>query len=42
MNVWLPGGDHAQGPHTSFWVILGFMVALFVSMVVYFKRRGWL
>src|SRR5262249_14904478 len=33
MNVWLPGGDQSGGPHTSFWVILAIMVALFVSMV---------
>src|SRR5689334_4777412 len=29
MNVWLPGGDQNAGAHTSFWVILGVMVALF-------------
>jgi magnesium transporter len=42
MNVWLPGGDQSGGPHASFWVILGVMVALFVGMVGYFRRRGWL
>jgi magnesium transporter len=41
MNVWLPGGDQA-GSHASFWIILGVMVALFLGMVGYFRKRGWL
>jgi magnesium transporter len=43
MNVGLPGGgDPSEGPATSFWVILGVMVTLFVGMITYFRNRGWL
>jgi magnesium transporter len=38
MNVGVPG----EGSTTAFWVILGSMVALLVSMVAYFRSRGWL
>jgi magnesium transporter len=38
MNVGVPG----EGNHTDFWIILGVMAALLISMVVYFRRRGWL
>jgi magnesium transporter len=38
MNVGVPGA----GDTGDFWVILGAMVALLVSMVAYFRRRGWL
>ena len=40
MNVTLPhlpGGDAAQ-----FWWVLGIMLALSISMVVFFRRRGWI
>jgi magnesium transporter len=43
MNVGLPGGgDPAAGPSTSFWVIVGVMVAVLVGMIGYFRRRGFL
>jgi magnesium transporter len=38
MNVGVPG----EGDPTDFWVILGGMLAVLVSMVAYFRRRGWL
>src|SRR3954452_18462271 len=38
MNVGVPG----QGDHTAFWVIIGGMVALLVTMLAFFRRRGWL
>jgi magnesium transporter len=38
MNVGVPG----EGNHTDFWIILGVMAALLISMVGYFRRRGWL
>jgi magnesium transporter len=39
MNVDVPGeGDSGA----AFWAILGGMLALLVSMVAYFRRRGWL
>ena len=40
MNVTLPhlpGGDGAQ-----FWWVAGMMIALSVSMLAYFRKRGWL
>jgi magnesium transporter len=40
MNVTLPhlpGGDAAQ-----FWWVLGIMLALSISMVMFFRRRGWI
>jgi magnesium transporter len=43
MNVGLPGGgDPPGGASTSFWVIIGVMVAILLGMVSYFRRRGWL
>jgi magnesium transporter len=43
MNVGLPGGaDPAGGASTSFWVIVGVMVAVLVGMVGYFRKRGFL
>ncbi len=38
MNVGIPG----EGDTTAFWVITGSMIVLLVSMVTYFRRRGWL
>jgi magnesium transporter len=38
MNVGVPG----EGDTTAFWVITGSMLVLLVSMVTYFRRRGWL
>ena len=38
MNVGLPG----ENDNTAFWLILAGMVALLVSMLAYFHRRGWL
>ena len=38
MNVGVPG----EGDLTAFWIILGGMAALLVSMVAYFRSRGWL
>ncbi len=38
MNVRVPG----EGSTHAFWAILGLMLAVLVSMVVYFRRRGWL
>jgi magnesium transporter len=43
MNVGLPGGaDPVSGPSTSFWVIVGVMVAVLVGMAAYFRKRGFL
>jgi magnesium transporter len=38
MNVGVPG----KGNDTDFFVIVGAMLLMFVGMVVYFRRRGWL
>jgi magnesium transporter len=38
MNVGVPG----EGDNTAFWVVTASMVVLLVSMVTYFRRRGWL
>ena len=38
MNVLFPG----EGTEAGFWVIVGVMAAVLVSMVTYFRRRGWL
>jgi magnesium transporter len=38
MNVHVPG----QQSVTAFWIIIGAMVVLLVSMLLYFRRRGWL
>jgi Mg2+ and Co2+ transporter CorA len=27
---------------TTFWIVVGSMVAILVAMVAYFRRRGWL
>jgi magnesium transporter len=43
MNVGLPGGgDPARDSLVTFGVIVGVMLALFVGMIAYFRRRGWL
>jgi magnesium transporter len=38
MNVGVPG----EGDEGAFWIIVGAMVALLVTMLAYFRRRGWL
>jgi magnesium transporter len=38
MNVRVPGEGHIE----AFWVILGVMLGLLVSMLAFFKNRGWL
>ena len=38
MNVGVPG----EGDHTAFYVIVGAMVLIMLSMIGFFKRRGWL
>ncbi|MFL5886399.1 MAG: magnesium transporter CorA family protein [Thermoleophilaceae bacterium] len=38
MNVRVPGEGHLG----AFWIILGAMLALLVSMLAFFKNRGWL
>ncbi len=38
MNVGVPG----EGSTTAFWVVVGTMAAILISMVAYFRRRGWL
>ncbi len=38
MNVGVPG----EGSTAAFWVIIGFMVALLVGMLSFFRSRGWL
>src|SRR3954454_9956675 len=38
MNVKVPG----QGSIHAFWAILGLMLVVLVSMVAWFRRRGWL
>jgi magnesium transporter len=38
MNVGVPG----EGDPDDFWLIVGGMTILLVSMLVYFRRRGWL
>ncbi|HLL86453.1 MAG TPA: CorA family divalent cation transporter, partial [Thermoleophilaceae bacterium] len=38
MNVRVPGEGGIEG----FWLVLGGMFLLFVSMLAYFRRRGWL
>ena len=38
MNVLFPG----EGTHTAFWIIVGLMVGVIVSMVAFFKYKGWL
>ena len=38
MNVAFPG----EATHTAFWIIVGLMVAVIVSMVAFFKYKRWL
>jgi len=38
MNVGVPG----EGENSAFWIVVGSMFAILVSMVLYFRRRGWL
>jgi magnesium transporter len=38
MNVGVPG----EGDIGAFWIITGFMVAMLVGMVAFFRYRGWL
>jgi magnesium transporter len=38
MNVGVPG----EGDVEAFWAVLGAMVVLLVSMLAWFRRRGWL
>ncbi|MDQ3936788.1 MAG: magnesium transporter CorA family protein [Actinomycetota bacterium] len=38
MNVGVPG----ESSEAAFWIIVGSMVALLVSMLGYFRHRGWL
>jgi magnesium transporter len=38
MNVGIPG----EGSTTAFWIIVGSMVGLLVTMLGYFRHRGWL
>ena len=38
MNVAFPG----EATHTAFWIIVGLMIAVIVSMVAFFKYKRWL
>ena len=38
MNVRVPG----QGAIGAFWIVLGAMLAMFVTLLWLFRRRGWL
>ena len=38
MNVAFPG----EATHTAFWIIVGLMVGVIVSMVAFFKYKRWL
>ena len=38
MNVRVPG----EGSIHAFWVIMGVMLAVLISMLLFFRRRGWL
>jgi magnesium transporter len=38
MNVKIPG----EGSIHAFWVIMGVMLAVLVSMLLFFRKRGWL
>jgi magnesium transporter len=38
MNVGVPG----EGDNGAFWAIAASMIVLLVSMVAYFRKRGWL
>ena len=37
-NVGVPG----EGSTAAFWIVIGSMVALLVSMLGFFRSRGWL
>lgn len=38
MNTWVPD----EGDHAGFFVVLGVMLAVLVSLVLYFRKRRWL
>ena len=38
MNTWVPD----EGDHTGFFVVLGVMAVVLVSLVLYFRKRRWL
>jgi magnesium transporter len=38
MNVGVPG----EGSTEAFWIIVGVLVAVLVSMLGFFRHRGWL
>jgi magnesium transporter len=38
MNVGVPG----EGSSEAFWAVIGAMVVMLVSMLGYFRSRGWL
>jgi magnesium transporter len=38
MNVGVPG----EGSIHAFWAVIGFMLAVLIGMVLFFRRRGWL
>ncbi len=38
MNVHFPG----EGTHTAFWIIVGLMIGVIVSMVAFFRYKRWL
>jgi magnesium transporter len=38
MNVHVPG----QGTTHAFWAVIGFMLAVLVGLLLFFRRRGWL
>jgi magnesium transporter len=43
MNVGLPGGGEPDGGASiSFWIVMGVMLAILVSMVAYFRHKRWL
>jgi LPXTG-motif cell wall-anchored protein len=41
MNVFLPGGQ-TPGTTTSFWVIMGLMLAFTGGLLWYFRKRRWI
>ncbi len=38
MNIGLP----FQGHPYAFWMVFGFMGLIVISLVIYFKRKGWM
>lgn len=38
MNIQLPLSEH----DSAFWLLVGFMLAVAIAMLYYFRRRGWL